>query len=369
MDGRYLAALSTTVGTIIGAGMLALPYAVSKSGFFNGLILFVLLGIAGTFITLYTVELSFRSKTLQQLPVLISKYTTKRLRWIVLGLQVFTLYGAQIGYLIGLGLILTALVGFPYTISVSVIFLLSLPLVYKGYAMVEDAETPLTIAKIGLIVALIIIVMFSFKTANVSYSDTTQFFVPFGVILFSLGSFSIIPEVKEELGKNKKMLTSVIVAAYVISLALYILFTLAFIGTFGQSVGVIATSLISSGAYEQLVLIFTLFLLITPYIAVSLALTDAFNYDFGLKRHLGLASAIMVPFVIAAISSAFMSALQITGGVFYALLSLLILFGVYESRNKLGKNPAFTVPGGYAMLIFTGAIMAIGMIYTVYYVL
>ena len=34
MNMKYLAALSTTVGTIVGGGILALPYAIEKSGFF-----------------------------------------------------------------------------------------------------------------------------------------------------------------------------------------------------------------------------------------------------------------------------------------------------------------------------------------------
>lgn len=67
----------TLSGTVIGAGILGLPYVFAKSGFLFGLFWLLVLGI----ITLYTFlclgEISLRTKADHQLPGLAGKYLGK----------------------------------------------------------------------------------------------------------------------------------------------------------------------------------------------------------------------------------------------------------------------------------------------------
>ncbi|MEK6816901.1 MAG: aromatic amino acid transport family protein, partial [Nanoarchaeota archaeon] len=66
MDRKYLEAIATLVGTIIGAGVLGIPYVVAKSGIKIGLVHILLLGIAILFINLYVAEISLRTKKTHQ---------------------------------------------------------------------------------------------------------------------------------------------------------------------------------------------------------------------------------------------------------------------------------------------------------------
>ena len=365
MNMKYLAALSTTVGTIVGGGILALPYAIEKSGFFEGIALLILVGFASILITMYTGELSSHFKKLHQLPVIISKYTGKRLRILILVFQVLTIYGAQIAYLTGIALVLVFLFHLPYAISVLLVFLLTLPLIYNGYKLVEDAETPLLFIKIALIVAAALSVVTIIKDANFYLYNITNLFGPFGIILFSFTGYTVIPEVKEELGGIKK-LTSVIVVSYIISIFLYVFFSFAFVGAFGQSVSTVATNGIHSIYYEVLFSLTTLFLLLTPYIALSLVLADSFTYDFGIGRKPSMFLSLAAPFAIALFNLNFESILDVTGGIFISLLAILILFAVFIERRKTKNKIKYVVPGGTYLIVFTFVIMLLGLAYTVY---
>ncbi len=366
MNLKYLAALSTTVGTIFGGGILALPYAVEKSGFFEGIGLLALLGFASILITMYTGELSSHFKKMHQLPIIISKYTGKRLKLLILIFQVLTIYGAQIAYLTGIALVLVFLFGLPYSVAVLIVFLLTLPLIYKGYALVESAETPLMFIKIALVIIAAFSIFSFINVTHLYHSNLQNLFGPFGIILFSLTGYTVIPEVKEELGGIKN-LTSVIVISYLICIAVYALFAFAFIGAFGPGVASVATSGVHSFYYEILFSVTTLFLLLTPYVALGLVLSDSFFFDFKISRKLSVFLALAIPFVVALFDFNFEKILDVTGGIFISILAIILLFAVYieRSRRTVAKIK-YLVPGGNVTLFFTMAVMLMGLVYTAY---
>ena len=57
------AAFATLVGTIIGAGIFGIPFAMNQTGIINGLILLVLLALTTTLIHLMLGEIALRTKT------------------------------------------------------------------------------------------------------------------------------------------------------------------------------------------------------------------------------------------------------------------------------------------------------------------
>ncbi len=369
MNSRYLAAIGTIIGTVIGAGILALPYAVSKSGFLVGVILILVVGIASILIMMYTGELSFRLKKIHQLPVLISKYTGKRFRLAILILQVLILYGAILAYLIAMGDSLQTLLGVPYILSVLLVFALSAPIIYQGYRWVEDAEVPLSAIKLSLIIIVAFIVLFSAKVNNLAAVNTGNIFAPFGVILFAMMGFSVIPEIREEVSDNKNDFNKAIIISMIITILIYIFFAAAFVGAFGPSVSAIATNSITSGSFSFFYYLLTIFLVVTPYIALSLVIVDAFNYDFKIKRNYSFWLTMLIPLGLALLNLNFAHVLQITGGILLPILSLMILITIYRERRIAGKSKIYNVPGGIYLLIFTAVVMILGFCYTLAYVL
>ena len=64
---KFWIAVTTLVGTIVGAGILGIPYIVAKAGFLVGFILMLILGIAFIFLNLFAGEIVLRTKEQHQL--------------------------------------------------------------------------------------------------------------------------------------------------------------------------------------------------------------------------------------------------------------------------------------------------------------
>ncbi|MBE5728323.1 hypothetical protein IHE51_00485 [Candidatus Parvarchaeota archaeon] len=365
MDKNFLAAVSTVVGTLVGGGILALPYAMSKSGFLYGLLMLVVVGIASILITLYTAELSLRSKRMHQLPILIGDSLGKKFKGLVLVLQFITIIGALIAYFIGLGSALSILLGIPYYLSLFILFVLSFPLILKGFNAVEQSETPLLFVKILVLIVVSIAVLHYVNIGNIMHSNLIDIFSPFGVILFSLTAYTVIPEIKQEVAGNVKKLVKVILVSFAVSILIYVLFSFSFLGAFGSNVSQVATNYATIGYLKVLFLLTTIFMLITPLLAMGLVITDTFYYDFRVNRLTSTVIAVIVPVVIAVFNFGFADIVEIIGGVFLSLLSLTVLLAVYVSRKKEGKSQIYSVSGGNVALVFTAVIMVLGFIYTI----
>ena len=71
-------AVAVLMGTIIGAGILGIPYAIMQSGFLIGLIHLIVIGAIVLLITLYLGEISLRTAKNHQLTGYAEKYLGKK---------------------------------------------------------------------------------------------------------------------------------------------------------------------------------------------------------------------------------------------------------------------------------------------------
>ena len=104
-------AIATMVGTIIGAGVLGLPYVVSQAGFLTGMITILGVGLVVLLLYLYLGETVLRTKGFHQLTGYAEKYLGKWGKGLMTFAMVFGTYGALIAYLIGEGEALAAIFG------------------------------------------------------------------------------------------------------------------------------------------------------------------------------------------------------------------------------------------------------------------
>ena len=100
---KFLSTAFTLIGTIIGAGILGLPYVFSKTGFFVGLFWLIFLGVILIFVNLYMGEVTLRTKSIHQLPGYSKKYLGKWGKRIMFFAVIFGIYSALLAYLIGEG--------------------------------------------------------------------------------------------------------------------------------------------------------------------------------------------------------------------------------------------------------------------------
>ena len=67
MVKHFWGAVATMIGTIIGAGVLGIPYVIAKAGFVTGIIVIVGLGLLMMLMFLYFGEVVLRTKGKHQM--------------------------------------------------------------------------------------------------------------------------------------------------------------------------------------------------------------------------------------------------------------------------------------------------------------
>ena len=112
MNSKFYSAVATLMGCVLGAGILGIPFVVSKAGFSIGLFWIILLGLAVLLINLYMGEIILRTKGFHQLTGYAEKYLGQKGRVLMTISMMIGIYGALLAYIIGVGNSFNAM--FPY---------------------------------------------------------------------------------------------------------------------------------------------------------------------------------------------------------------------------------------------------------------
>jgi tyrosine-specific transport protein len=226
---------SVIIGTVVGAGVLGLPFAFVKAGFLTGLTLLIIISFCLTLLSLFLGEVALRTKGNHQLTGYTELYLGATFKHIQAILMLFGMYGALLAYTIGFGQILSSLFGASAIVwSIGVYALLSY-LVVRGLGIIKKAEFIIAILIIGLIFTLAIITTPHLSYTHLTGFDWFSFLIPYGAILFACSGLAAIPEAKEilETKKGTKFLRSVIILGHLVPTVIYIIFTFVVVGVTG----------------------------------------------------------------------------------------------------------------------------------------
>jgi tyrosine-specific transport protein len=367
-SSNLFCAIATLTGTIIGAGILGLPYVFSKAGFLIGLVDLIVLGVIALFINLYLGEIILRTKTVHHLPGYAEKYIGKKGKYLMLISSLTFLYGALIAYTIGEGEALSFVIfgNLNFSIMMSLIFfLVMLPLIYYGLKALEKGET------IGLIaVTAIILAIFGFFVSKINLSNfmfvspsPMMWFMPYGAILFAFMALSAMPEVREELKGEEKKLKKAIVIGSLIPIVLYILFVVAVFGFSGQNTPEIAT--LALGRLPTLLAVFTMF---TAFCALGIALKELYIFDFKVKHDDAFAFAFFPAFIIILLILLlnlvdFVKIISLIGGISGGLAGIIILFILRKAKKTGQRKPEYSIPLNWPIIIILSLIFLAGIVY------
>lgn len=234
-------AVAIMVGSVIGVGVFALPYAFSQSGFLIGASF--LLGMA---ILLGTMQLMYGEIALQtpgthdRLVGYVRRYLGRQASRIALVALFGTLVGAMLAYIIVGGEFLNVLIsplfgGSPFIYSLVFAGLIGV-LTWKGFS---------SLAKMELVVMTVLVFLFAFMSlaalpsvewSNLVYTNSANAFVPYGVILFSMAGLAAVPEMESILGKKAKyLLPKAIVFSLSVIALVYLVFTFSVVGALGEA--------------------------------------------------------------------------------------------------------------------------------------
>ena len=362
------AAVATLTGTIIGAGILGLPYVFSKAGFLIGLIDLIILGVLALFINLYLGEIILRTKTLHHLPGYAEKYIGKKGKYLMLISSLTFLYGALIAYTIGEGQALSYVLfgNLNFSIMMSFIFFfVMLPIIYYGIKALERGETIGLVAVSAIIVAIFFFFVSKININNLMFISPSpiMWFMPYGAILFAFMAFSALPEVREELKGQEKKMKKAIILGSLIPIVLYILFVVAVQGFSGQNTPEIAT--ITLGKLPTLLAIFTMF---TAFSALGIALKEIYTFDFKIKHKDAFALAFFPVFIIIVVMFLldlvnFVKIIGLIGGISGGLAGILILFIIKKAKQTGKRKPEYSIPVSWPIILILSLIFLAGIVY------
>ncbi len=370
-------AITTLVGTIVGAGILGIPYVISKAGVLYGFFLILLIGFAFLYLNLFAGEVVLRTKGLHQLTGYAEKYLGKSGKVFMAVSMVINIYGALIAYLIGEGSALKSIFGVgPPLVYTLIFFAITFFIIYGGIKATGRVELVLISA---LILVVVIIGLISFQKINFEYftSFNPKFlFLPYGVILFAFMASPAIPELQEVLGKEKRKMKKTIIVGSLIPIFLYILFAGIIVGLIGEynfsllqpneRIATVALSLYSNPFLGILANFIAVLAMFTSFLTLGLALVDMYRYDYGFSRNKALLLTLSLPLIITLFDlTSFISVLAITGAIAGGLDAILVILMFWKAK-KLGKRkPEYSLGKHRVLGVCLLIMFALGILYQI----
>lgn len=353
---RLAIAVSTLVGTIIGAGILGLPYAIAKCGFALGMFWLLFIGISFLFLHLFAGEIVLRTKKQHQWPIYVGKYLGKWGKYFMTFSMVISIYGALTAYLIGEGEALKTIFGFGQAWSYALIFfVISSYIVYRGIKSTGKAELIL----ISLMILVVFLIgIFSYdeiKLTNLEGFHPENFFFPYGIILFSFIGLAAIPELREELGPERKKMKKAIIIGSTIPIIIYILFALLVVGIVGlnnfeslldnQKMATVALSIFTNSLLGKFVNILAVLTMFTSFLALGTALIELYHFDYLFSRKKAFLLTFILPLLLFLFNvGTFIKVIAFTGAVAGGLDGILIVLSYWKAKTLGERKPEYSLP-------------------------
>ncbi|MCH8987064.1 amino acid permease [Patescibacteria group bacterium] len=370
MNNSFVLALSTLVGTIVGAGIFGLPYVISKSGVLPAVFYFLLIGGAVMVLHLLLGEICLRTNEKHRLIGYSQMYLGGVGKMIVVVSTFFGLIGALLVYIIlggrFLAIALTPFFSLSDTTASFLFWIVLSFFVLQGIQLIARAEFFM-----NLLLLLFGAVIFTFalphvQSTNFTFIDRNNIFLPYGVILFSLFGWAAIPEIADlfKSKKDKRNLDNVIVWTFAIVIAFYLAFSFIIVGVSGQNtspntldglVPFLGQNIVIVGSLFGLVALASSFLILGNYLKNSL------RYDFKLPYLVSAGIAVFIPFVVyfAGIRDV-ISVMGILGAVLGAVEGVIIILIFKRAKKKGKRTPEYSLRFPKILLVSVMIILVLG---------
>jgi len=366
---HFLEAIATLVGTVIGAGIIGIPYVVAKAGFWTGIIDIIIIGLAIMITNLYVGEISLRTKERHQLTGFAKIYLGKWGKRLMAFSMVFGVYGALIAYTIGEGEALSAVFGgSPFIYSIIFFAIMSL-LIFTDLKMIKRVE--IFLASIFLLI-VILIGIFSFSSINLSNLatfDLSKIFLPYGVVLFAFLGAAAIPEMEAELIKEKKKLKKAIIIGSLIPLVVYLLFAFFVVGVTGKATTEVATIGLGQIVGPEMIIfgnVFAMFTMATSFLTLGLALKWMYAYDYNMNKSLSWFITCTIPLVAFLLGvKNFIQTIGIVGGLAGGIEGILIILMINKAKKKSGSRPEYSITTHWLLSSALIALFVFGILYSI----
>ncbi|HJN85029.1 MAG TPA: aromatic amino acid transport family protein [Patescibacteria group bacterium] len=351
-DRRH--AIGLIVGAVVGVGIFGIPFAFVQSGFFVGMIYLVVIGFVAMTLAMMFAEVNIQTPGRHRMSGYVRRYFGKKWGAVAALVMTGSTWGGLLAYVLVGGEFFHALVSqyiggtvFMYQLFFMVFgFIIAL----RGLSFVARTEAYLVPALLLVVSVIMARGFFDIDTVNYTTFTGNNIFLPYGVVLFSIGGLNVIPEIKDLLKKDSNSLRRVVPFGYLLIIALYAAFAAVVVGVTGlETTPESIVGLGSALGPWVLVLgsIMGLLAVSTSFIILSVEMQDMLEFDLGASRLLAWFATVSAPLFIFSIGARnFIEVISFTGAVFGGLMGIFVVMMYLRVRNKTCMSPAkcFAIP-------------------------
>lgn len=358
-----LQGIALIVSSTIGAGILSLPYAISKSG---ALIGFVYIGVLGLLMIVLNLMLG-QMVSVQPHPLQITGLAYKYLGKLGGRAMTFILYtmftGVLLVYLIGEGASLAALLGgeaFYWTFG---FFVLAIVFLASGMRVIKRIESVLVVGVLAVIFLIILASAPHAQISNLLSYDFAHLLFPYGIILFAFHGTSAMPEVYTIMKQENGSFKSAIVSSGVIAILVYAAFALMSVAVMGSETAELATVGLERFVGHRAFVFGNLFAFLAmgmSFLITALSFRDSLAWDHGVSEWVATIGVCLVPFLLFCFGlRSFVGVIDIVGGVLVSLETLLIVL-MYWRAHRSGDLEHHTYKLHHIGYIIIPLVIALG---------
>lgn len=339
----FLKSVGMMIGAIVGVGVFGLPYAFAQGGVALGLLELLFLGTMLVVLQLMLGEIVAQTPGHHRLVNYIGIYIGRFWKWVTLIALSLGIWGAMLAYMIVGGtflhLLLSPVLGGDPTVYAYALAIIASALVYGGLLLASRIEYFVVGALFFLFTFIILASAPQVDFSHYATLNLKNFFIPYGVILFSLAGMGIVPELKDVLGqKHQRMLSPVIMTGMGMILALYALFAFVVVGVTGGDTSSMAFDGLVPQLGDTFRIVATLLgslTILSIYMVFGIELLNTFKFDFNLRHRIAWFLVCAVPVILFAIGMReFVEIVGFVGSVFVGILGILVALSYWSMRRR-----------------------------------
>jgi tyrosine-specific transport protein len=371
LNKKFFYALSTLIGMIIGVGIFGIPYSFAQAGFLIGFFYLIILAGVVLLVHLLYGEIILRTEKESRMVGYGEKYLGTKGKTLTTAVGIFQFYGALLAYIIAgghfLNIILNRFLGgsdFSWSL---IFFVFGALVIFFGLRTVALSEFLMTI------LLLAIAIFFIFKGAplinfgNLNSLNPMKFFLPYGIVLFSLTGGAAVPELRQILKGQERKIKKVIILGTLIPAFIYFLFALVVVGVTGPNTTEDAISGLVSHLGQGIIIlgaVFGFLAVITSFLMLGLNLRKMFQLDYKLNKFLAWVLACFVPLAAFLLGfKDFILLIGLIGAVAGGLEGITIIW-IYVRAKKMGdRRPEYSLRLNKIFVFGLIFLFAIGIIY------
>ena len=370
-NGNFWLAVFSLVGTTVGAGIFSLPYVFLKAGFLIGLLEFIAIVAAVLLIQLIIGEIALRTKGKKRFIGYAEQYLGHKWKLFVTIATLLGGVGVLLVYIILAGRFLSFIISQSAASSSLIFFAVWFLFILAKPKMFGKTELIFSFSIISIIILI--------SSFNIGYIDFNNFksfnidniLLPYGVILFAIAGYYVIPEMEDIIGTSKRKLKNAIIYGTLIPAAIYLFFIFIVLGVSGNLTSPDAISGLAGALNSRVVLLLGSFLGLLAVSGASLSygiyIKETLWYDFKINKWLAwfLVGAAPLALFLAGARNLIM-VIGIIGALFFAFQAVVVLL-IHKKSKSSEIKPDYEVnlPGFVYYLI--GLVAIFGALLEVWY--